>query len=329
MKSSWLQFSEYFRELHQRIEKNVADEVGSYKDLSFEALYTSQEDYRKIFSHPEIQGTMVDLGCGVGVGCFTYHELYPNRTSIGVEFTAARYQAAETFRQTHDLQGISFLHQDLLTCEIPFGDTYFLYFPTGAVLDRILSVLSSRPFKTLVAIESHGDLLPRLALENWLTSCSEIHLSSTRHCPHARIFTNNSEPRSGKLWPFDLSFVDQVLEISSPEGHWLGESFQMEWQQGELFNLKTPPRTIAASAIQRTWERADLERNIQLLLRLRHLGEVEVELNQRRIKGMIRKIFISPSFALELSGGEKVEWKDIQTISQGSQICYDYHSSSS
>ncbi len=317
MKSSSLPLWEHFKSLHKEIEAGVSSSAGSYQGLSKEALSTSVEDFAAIFSSPLIQGTFVDLGCGTGEGVLLYGLTFPERQGIGIEFEKARIDVARSF----SLPNTTFLEGDLLNMDIPKGDTYFLYFPTGPVLDRILSELYlSRHQFHLIVIESHGDLIPRLELENWLEEISEVQLSSTRHYSKAKIYKRLPVNRSEKLFPFTLSYQEKFLLMADD---WVGETFGMEWTTGERFELKTPPRTIQWNDVKKLMISEDFTMLERMAISLRREGELAFELPDRILTGFIRKIILNPTLALEISNGEKVEWTKILTIRKGSLLCYE------
>lgn len=317
MKSSSHLFWEHIRHNHDSIESGVLSRKGSYPGLSKEALSTNILDLENIFQSPYVNGTFLDLGSGTGESVLLYAELFPDRKAIGIDFEESRILASKSFI----LHNTEFIHADLLSCPIPCADTYFLYFPTGPVLDRVLTTLyeMKKDFH-LVAIESHGDLLNRLERENWLEVVHEIPLTSKRHYPNARIFKRSFEERSPELLPFTLSYQHKYLLIAD---EWIGETYGLEWTEGDRFELETPPRTIHWKDVKKLMLSEDFPPHVQKVLNLRREGELAFELNERSLTGFIRKIILNPSFQLEISNGEKVEWTQIVTIRKGSLICYD------
>lgn len=299
---------------HSLIEEKVSDRPGSYRNLNSKALYTSQDDFRNIFSHPLVQGTFVDLGCGTGHGCLMYSQMFSDRQAIGLDCEEARINEGLLLKESLNLTNVDLLVMDLEKDKIPAGDTDFLYFPTGHVLDRVLSELYSLKKKfTLIAIESHGDLLPRLELENWLELKDEIPLFAERHYPKARVYRSSNAQR---LVPqaFLISNSDLVLFIEDENGLWLGSSFGLSWEGGDRFNLMTPPRTIDWISVKSLKARSELSSDLQQLLSFRDAGLVTIETQSRLIEGNIRKIYLSPVFHLEISNGEKVELSEIKKI---------------
>lgn len=299
---------------HQKIEAKVSDKNLSYRNLLPEALYTSSEDFETIFSSSFIHGTFVDLGCGAGLGCLQYAERFPERQAIGVDIEEARIRHGLKLMQDLELKNVELKTLSLLESFIPDGDTYFLYFPTGHILDRILTELYNKNLNfTLIAIESHGDLLPRLELETWLKPVEEVPLLSERHYPFARIYRSSSEERNIPD-AFQLSYQDVALFIEDENGAWLGDSYGLEREVGERFTLMHPPRTIEWKSVKNLKSFMDLEERLKQLVLLRRSGPVFIETLAKAYEGFIRKIYVSPVFRLELSTGEQVEWSRITKI---------------
>lgn len=306
---------------HADIEKDVLDKEGHYFGLLPEALYTSIEDLHRIHSHELVNGTWVDLGAGVGQSALMYSLRYPDRKSVAVEFSFPRIEAGRKVQRDLDLNNIDFIHDDLMNCEIPLGDTYFLYFPTGPVLDRILFELSQRKDFYIVAIESHGDLLKRLDQETWIERVDTIKLESPRHYPFAVIYRVKvcyvlSEG------PFQISFREKFLIIQENTQRWLAESFGLEWL-GDKFQLKYPPRTIDWADVKEVKTKEELSEVELNFNALRRLGELKFITKSDSFTASIRKIILYPSFSLDLSIGKQVEFKNIQSIHLGDFLCYD------
>ncbi|MBA2405213.1 MAG: hypothetical protein H0V66_10615 [Bdellovibrionales bacterium] len=304
-----------------KIEALVSDRPGSYKNHSAEALLTSEEDFKVIFDYlPETQ-IWVELGSGHGLGPCLFASLHPDRKAMGVEFELARFEHSQQLQKSSALSNVEFIHADLQTCDIPDGDVYFFYFSTGLVLDRILFELGKKThnFK-IVAIESHGDLLPRLKKENWLKAFQEIPLTMQRHSPHAIVF-QKSGFRQTSL--HDQSFNHRYLMLEEGPGIWVGESYGLEWLQGEQYQLLVPPRTISSLQIKEILDLDELPVKYHFALQLRPLGSFTFLTSSGSKEGYLRKIYVGPSFTVELSSGERVEWSDIKKIFWETTLCYD------
>lgn len=316
MKSSLTPFSEFFK----RAEELVSDDPSSYKDLDARALCTDPEDVLTIIQDPLIQGTWVDLGSGLGHTVITYAGKFPDRFAVGIEREASRVEASKTIAEALRLS-CDFIQGDLLTARLPEGDTYFLYFPQGHVLDRILSELLRKEKFTLVAIESHGDLLPRLEKETWLRLEKEIPLKHERHYPCARIY----RPEDGMRKLSGLhaySFQEWFFLISDGNDEWWGDSLGLQ-ASGKGYLLAHPPRTVREEEIVKTLTRNELPGILGFLVSLRHFADVMVSSGGKVYSGPIRKILGREVFSVEFPGGEKLQWKDIEWIKQGNQLCYD------
>ena len=304
------------------IEEQVSHQLGNYKGLTEEALLTCEEDFLNLFEALPDISSWVELGSGHGLGPLLFAEKFPHKKAIGVEFEKARLDVGEKKRIQLSLSNVEFLHADLLTCPIPLGDVYFLYFSTGHVFDRILFELGeiSTPFKVVV-IESHGDLLDRLKKERWLLPVQEISLKSSRHYPKAVVFEKCSRKEPSL---HDFSFLPKFLLIQDERNHsWLGESYELEWLRGDEYQLLTPPRTITNSTITQVLDLHQLRDDYQIALKLRKLGLVRIQTMLGEKHGFIRKIFITPSFKLEISSGEQVQWSDVQKIFWENILCFD------
>lgn len=319
----WEPFKELFSLDLRAIEEQVEDLPGHYKDLDPRALYTTLEDLYLIMSSPYVAGSWTDLGAGTGASVLLYASLFPDRKSVGIECARPRVIAGEGLRRKLKISNALLLEGDLLTCEVPDSETYFLYFPTGHVLDRVLCELRNKSdLISLIVIESHGDLLPRLKKENWLQVLAEIPLTSSRHYPNAVVFTRAEAPFIEG--PHQLSFVRKHLLIRDEDGmEWIGDTFGLEWLRGEQYQLAIPPRTIGWDQVVQILDPVELVPDIRALIDIRSKGEVEIETSFGVVRGCIRKIRVGGSFQVEISSGEWVKWENIRTIKVGNILCYD------
>lgn len=327
MKSSSTVPWQYFKELlqfdHKKIEREVKERPGHYKDLNPIALYTSYEDLANIIQGPWVTGSWIDLGAGVGLSSLMYAYLFPDRKSIAIESDKARALAGIKVRDSLKLYNCQFINDDLETCPIPEGETYFLYFPTGMVLDRILSELRLKEkFERLIAIESHGDLLPRLKKERWLRPIGEIPLITPRHHHEAIVFERVEAPIDHG--PHQISYLNKLLLIQDEDySQWIGESRGMEWLNGDQYQLVHPPRTINWKQVQRIMDEEELDERCHFLVKLRRLSPLVFRAKEELVEGSIRKIVVSPCFRVELSSGELIEWEDIKSINWRDKLCFD------
>lgn len=279
------------QKLFSQIEKMVSRREGSYQSLNPEALLTSESDFRNIFQTLQID-SWCEFGSGYGTGTLLFSDLYPEREAIGIEFELPRVEFAEAEARQRK-SAAKFIHADLLDCEIPQVQTYFFYFPTGPVLDRLLCELGTRTDNfQLVVIESHGDFLERLKLETWLTPVQEIPLTSARHYDKAVVFR-----KVGMKAPslFDLSFKDEYLLVQDQIGRWLADSRGLEFVDLQSIQSKYPPRTFLQKEVVRIFPEDEIP------------GELRPYLEQRRVNGRWRKLYIDPEMLAETPEGRFIK----------------------
>lgn len=167
-------------------------------------------------------------------------------------------------------------------------------------------------------IESHGDLISRIEKEPGYELVEKIPLKSLRHYPYAHVYLKNEIITV--FSPHKISFLDELLLIRDSSGEWVADSFGLEWQGGDHYQFLYPPRSIE-------WSRdfvGVLHKEHELYSRLLHLSNLRRQGEQKFVgrfgeekKGHIRKIRISPAFALEISTGELIEWESLQNILKG------------
>lgn len=324
----WESFKSLLAFDHESIEAQVEVKDELYPGLNLEALYTDLREYAQIFSHPRIKGSWCELGCGVGIGNLFYAYLYPERRAVGIELASARAWAFQREKERLGLSNVEVIQGDLLTTSLPQADNYFLYFPTGPVLDRILSELQSRTNFTLIAIESHGDLFSRLDEEAQLELVDTLTLTQKRHSPDARIYRSRI-PERAKDPMLELTFKNSYLWINDGTDLWLGESQGAEWIKAQTFNLKYPPRTIHSGEIKQVMTLDELSPLLRYLCGWRRLGVLSLITANKSSEGQLRKIISEAGgFSLELSSGERLKWQEITSISWNQNLCYDSRSCS-
>jgi hypothetical protein len=279
------------QKLFEHIEQNVSDRKGSYSGLSSEALLTSDEDFRAIFQAVNIE-SWCELGSGHGLGTLIFSDIFPDKKSFGVEFEKSRldFSLAQAQQKNSSAQ---FIHADLLSCNIPEVQTYFFYFPTGPVLDRILFELGKRTDDLqLIVIESHGDFLERLKLESWLVPIQEIELVSCRHYQQAVVFKKVSMKKDSI---FDYSFQEKCLLIQDERGQWLADTWELEFLKENLLQLKYPPRTISQAQVIKILNQQDIPEKLKPFV------------HQRRSDGCWRKLYLYPEMLAETPEGSFIK----------------------
>lgn len=321
-------FKEELEALEKESESEVLDLTDRYKGLALQALYTSFSDLENIMGHKAIKGKWIDIGGGSGRSCLLYSFL-KNEESINIEIDPARSRITDILAAKFKLKASS-LTSDLLKEEIPEGDCYFLYFPTGIVLDRVLDELSKRQGFNLVVIESHGDLIARIEKEHGYELVAQIPLETPRHHPYAHIY-QKKEKSPLQLGPHQLSFMDHLLVIKDDAGEWIANSYGLEWLTGDQYQFLYPPRTISWNqSFKGIFDKGSKDFGlIWHICEVRKLGELKFVLkNGEELYGCIRKIRLSTPLLLEISTSELIEWESIEKIFKGSHLCYEFSSSS-
>lgn len=310
-----------FQQIFEDAELNVSSGENSYKGIPLEALLTSAQDFKNIFCSLKDCHSFLDLGCAHGIGVIEFAKMFPHSWSGGIDIENSRLEVGRQLAIEQQLVNCHFIQSDLLKDDIPRVDVYFLYFPTGIVLDRILDYLGTQDTNfRIIAIESHGDLLPRLKKETWLELESEIPLHVERYYPYAQVFKKIAN-RTSDL--HSISFKNKFLSLRQGQRLWIAESFGLEWVREDEFLLKTPPRTIKEGEILEVYDLEFLSPTLQKLLQLRRLGSLIIKTDKAELRGEIRKIFFSPKIELEISTAGTVNWDSIEKISTETSICYD------
>ena len=282
--------STQFQQIFDIAESLVSERETSYKGTSKEALLTSSEDFRTIFSYIKDCKSFLDLGCGHGIGVIEFAKMYSHAWSGGIDFESSRLEAGKKMALDEKLTNCHFIESDLLISEIPIVDAYFLYFPTG------------------------------IKKEKWLELEAEIPLRDKRHYPFAQIFKKCSQRRRDL---HSISFKNKFLTIRQDHRLWLADSFGLEWVRDDEFLLKTPPRTIRESDVLEVNDFEFLSTYLQKMIQLRQLGRLTIKTGSEELSGEIRKIFFSPKIELEISSAGNVNWESIEKIFTESSLCYD------
>jgi hypothetical protein len=160
------------------IETN-AEEI--YKDLQSEALLTNYFDYYQILEDMK-PGTLVDLGAGYCKGTLLSEYLGLSSRCISIEVERVRVQAARSLLDGHD----DLIHGDLLDGEyiLPRADAYFMYLPTGVILNSIIKKVINQKIEAIFyIIESHGDFIDTISFypEIFEELPSSLKVSQQRH----------------------------------------------------------------------------------------------------------------------------------------------------
>ena len=192
-------FDEFFGIDFDNAEASIEPQGLNYAGERSEALSTSYLDYYQMLSLIPDGASFADLGAGYGranlmcgylgkdINCLSY-EIENERINMGQKAAIELGYASE-----------GFIHADLLDIDFAFpqADYFFLYLPTGDLLEglvkRLMDVACKKRIHIFV-IESHGDLLNRIRHLDWLNETSiRLDTSLPRHKGQIVMFQSKDE----------------------------------------------------------------------------------------------------------------------------------------
>lgn len=197
-------------------DENLGDEL--YRGLDKDALNTSYQDFENIADYLQSQEVTELLDIGSGDGRSLIH--LGNRMKMtGVELHPERVKSTTETLERNNIHA-RVLELDLNRDELPYSQSYYLYFPTGEALDFILCQMYQRRKENfwLVAMESHGDLIETLSQQVWLDQVHHIPSPMPRHKkgiyffrPNTNTFTDN--PKDQLLqWSGNKSKIELIVQ---------------------------------------------------------------------------------------------------------------------
>lgn len=173
------------------------EEFYTHQGLESQALNTSYKDFYqlgKLLPEGPDSQVFIDIGAGFARSKLLFSLFFPQYKVIAIEGVKERIEQAKICARAWEIDSSDFIYADLWQTPLPKGDIFFLYFPTGRLLFHLLRQLKKMALSrqiTLVAIESHGDLLPTLEWAcPWLIKCDNISSASLRH--HSEIIVYRS-----------------------------------------------------------------------------------------------------------------------------------------
>jgi len=270
-----------------------------------EALYTSYKDLIKIYSDLDFKkGVFVDLGSGNCRASLLFKCINPRIDVISIDWNYEVISKARSAGKIIGIQSSKFIHGDLNEIDIPNADAYFLYQSTDELLYRIMEKLKNHhPYK-LYAIESHGDLIPKLKNDfSWLKECKVISQSSSqRYDPmiyrfSSRPFSSFSQEILNINKGMHLNFFHELLlelrwhkeyvALIEEEDHcWLASTYLV--QSGlvaQTYEFRYPHRIVSAGKIKKLFKNPP---------------ELKTFIKERfEIHSKIRKIILAPHIQIE------------------------------
>ncbi len=165
----------------ENIIKNLDE--SAYVGLDPRALLTSYVDYYQILKSIEINETLVDLGAGYSRGSIISQFLKLG-SCISLEYVKQRVLSAQNSLELINGDISSIRCVDLREASIPDEKYYFLYFPKGPVLYKILMSLfelAKTSPRYLFVCESHGDVMEYLDMFSNIEKVAAMDVSQPRH----------------------------------------------------------------------------------------------------------------------------------------------------
>jgi hypothetical protein len=150
--------------------KNKLKETYSDTPISSHALLTSYFDYYQILKSLPKNSTFVDIGSGYTRGNIVNQLCQFGHHCYGLELEQDRVEATKIIFSKLGIDHSTVRNYDILGNEdLPCADYYFLYLPTGSLLDHVMMKLSRLKHQyQLIVIESHGDLIDTLkSYDQW------------------------------------------------------------------------------------------------------------------------------------------------------------------
>lgn len=164
-------------------ESNSNPELYLENNLEEQALNTSWYDYyQMICLSKKLDITVLDIGSAYSKGTLLSLVLnFSNFTSV--EVVSERINWAKKVAASLGLNTNKFIVSDSLEIDLSQFDVLYIYQPTGRFLTKLLDKVTRKNNQQYIwAVESHGDLIPRLDSDSRLTK-KKVQLSfhAARH----------------------------------------------------------------------------------------------------------------------------------------------------
>lgn len=161
-------------------------------ELLPEALYTSIKDWEKILTWVQTnspQSKLIDLGAGEARGTLLASTHFKELSVTSIEANSERFQHTINYLKERELYQNNIISDDFLNTDLTSYDCFFLYLPVGESLYQIFEKLTELKKEiSIIAIESHGDLLPFIEDYFDIQPQEKIPLTDSRHNEFAHIY---------------------------------------------------------------------------------------------------------------------------------------------
>ncbi|PIK16175.1 hypothetical protein [Halobacteriovorax sp. JY17] len=280
--------------------------------LREEALNTSWYDYFLLIQLSLKKGIrIIDIGSGYSKGSLLSLVLGFTHF-LSVELVPERIEWA--INKAHEL-GLcteSFIIADILEIDLRSYDALFLYQPTGEFLTSFLNKVSKNSSQMIWAIESHGDLIPRLDLDSRLFNKEVLTtFSSMRHDSNLYSYKIKNSPLTELLSFESLLYQKKFIEIKAYNKIY-GNYTWVSRTKGAFIDFINGLATLEIKG-----QRISLPQNLSSLELTDSLGpfqefftSLEIIIHEER-EQRILKVITSPENALELSYSGKVNERDL------------------
>ncbi|MCP4915189.1 MAG: hypothetical protein GY909_18865 [Oligoflexia bacterium] len=223
-------------------------------ELLPEALYTSIEDWNNILEWIKSnspQSKVCDLGAGEARGTLLASTHFKELSVTSIEANSERFLHTVKYLKEKNLYQNNIKSGNFLNTDLSDFDCFFLYLPVGESLYQLFETFSKREKEfLLIAIESHGDLLPFVEDYFDVAPISKIALSDSRHNEFAHIYRVN-EFIENKLQKI-LNKRQSDIEILVEEFHPTQNTYQFKRSLRDVqygpkkghITVANPPRLI-------------------------------------------------------------------------------------
>ncbi len=288
-----------------KFEEDSSDLEYSYSGLDNRALLTSYRDYQAMIQALEpAPGThFFEPGAGYFRAFFLYSILYPEMKYTGIEQVKERVLAAKEAAQSLHMDSTGIKLGDALEMEESF-DYMFLYLPSVPMTQKLISKAKRKIGTSIIAIESHGDLIPLLeGQRNSLKITEIINSESQRHRNGIFIYQVSS---------FEKDYADELLEVTDDDM----KCFVIE-ENGEQFLIPTRGSWLSIQENHITTAFPEMEIKFESIIDIQTPNDELLPWHALRFSKdtntKVRKIFTKPSPVVEFVIRGRVPLRDLQS----------------
>lgn len=188
-------------------EEAPSDLEHSYSGLDNRALLTSYRDYWAMIEtlNPHPTAHFFEPGAGYFRAFFLFSILYPELKYTGIEQVEDRVLAAGEAAKALDLDYKGIQLGDALDMRESF-DIMYLYLPSSPFTQKLIRKAKQRLGTSIIAMESHGDLIPLLeGQRNSLKLTEIINSESLRHREGIFVYQVSS---------IEKDYADELLNVA-------------------------------------------------------------------------------------------------------------------